>query len=267
MSANAQFDFFRGKALIVESHGKMSREKVRFFPGRLDEIPDPGTTGIKRWLGNARRGETGYNELNDIHRTNNGVDPSRGDMDSILGDYQERPEEHPQFLHLAFYPGWVPLRRRWRNNGLSAEFLADYLVMFYPDEAAGGSEDIRGTLSHIANELLENAMKYNDEALNYPINLYLLLDPGLIRLYVSNQLTAEHEASLRAFIADLDRKDPQDFYLELIERAAASPELRDSGMGLLGIQSDFQARLGWKFETSPPESSNRLVTTLARIPW
>ena len=62
-------------------------------------------------------------------------------------------------LNLSFWPGRVPLKQRWRNNGLSADFLGDYVTTFFPlDDAIPDTQlrqaEIRGAVSFIANELL-----------------------------------------------------------------------------------------------------------------
>ena len=37
-----------------------------------------------------------------------------------------------EYLQLGFQPSSVPLKQRWRNNGLSADFLGDYVTTFFP---------------------------------------------------------------------------------------------------------------------------------------
>ncbi len=69
-------------------------------------------------------------------------------------------------LLLRFSPSLLPPQQRWRNNGLSADFLADYVTTFFPkDEADPASAErqstVKGAVNYIANELLENAMKYS----------------------------------------------------------------------------------------------------------
>ena len=45
-------------------------------------------------------------------------------MREALINYGE-PASECEYLTLAFSPTSAPLRSRWRNNGLSADFLAD----------------------------------------------------------------------------------------------------------------------------------------------
>ena len=71
-----------------------------------------------------------------------------------------------KFLLISFFPSSIPPKQRSRNNGLSADFIADYLTTFFPkDEDITNTNkkqaEIKSAVSYIANELLENAMKFN----------------------------------------------------------------------------------------------------------
>src|ERR1700722_13814708 len=89
-----------------------------------------------------------------------------------FGNYEERSREC-EYLTLAFSPLSVPLRSRWRNNGLSADFFGDYVTTFLALEAArttaeNGQNEIKHAVTYIANELLENAMKYHERDIGTP---------------------------------------------------------------------------------------------------
>ena len=53
-------------------------------------------------------------------------------MTRIFGDFTERKDDHGEHLEIGFSPTSIPIQQRWRNNGLSADFLADYLSTFFP---------------------------------------------------------------------------------------------------------------------------------------
>ncbi len=87
-------------------------------------------------------------------------------MEQVFGNYVEpRDEEQEQeYLAIGFSPTSLSIQERWRNNGLSADFLGDYLSTFFPgddQQARHKRREVRAGVSYIANELLENAMKYN----------------------------------------------------------------------------------------------------------
>ena len=67
-------------------------------------------------------------------------------MSETLGNYGERAGEC-EYLTLAFSPTSAPLRSRWRNNGLSADFLGDYVTTFLP---ANGTLKLSGTAGPIS---------------------------------------------------------------------------------------------------------------------
>ncbi|WP_245912129.1 slr1658 superfamily regulator [Brunnivagina elsteri] len=87
-------------------------------------------------------------------------------MNQIFGYYVDKPLNQDQ-LTLSFSPSSIPIKDRWRNNGLSADFMADYLTSFIPTDenqpsTAQRQSEIKSATSYIANELLENSMKYCD---------------------------------------------------------------------------------------------------------
>ena len=84
-----------------------------------------------------------------------------------------------------------PLRSRWRNNGVSADFIGDYVMTFLPadgDMASAGRNqgEIRHAVTYIANELLENAMKYHKRDVDIPIGIRLELTSDRIIVSASN---------------------------------------------------------------------------------
>src|SRR6476646_1178990 len=111
-----------------------------------------------------------------------------------FGKYRERSSEC-EYLTLAFSPTNAPLRTRWRNNGLSADFLGDYVTTFLPTnggKAAVGSQqnEIKHAVTYIANELLENAMKYHERNVDIPIGIHLELAANHITVSVRNGVGA-----------------------------------------------------------------------------
>lgn len=192
-------------------------------------------------------------------------------MSQTFGHFIPPPTQQDEYLHIGFSPSSIPLKQRWRNNGLSADFLANYLSAFYAvDEhetaALQQHQELRATVSHVANELMENAMKYYDEASALPIHIQLHLQVDYVRIYVTNSLTLEQQAKFQVVIQQLLDSDPQELYLQLIEAASLDDTHATSGLGLLGLLDDYQAILGWQFcpvETAPERIV--LVTTMAQL--
>ncbi|HRP96372.1 MAG TPA: DUF6272 family protein [Rhodocyclaceae bacterium] len=169
-------------------------------------------------------------------------------------------------LVLSFWPGRVSLKQRWRNNGLSADFLGDYVTTFFPleDDAPSARDrqsEIRGAVSYVANELLENAMKFHDNSIAEPITIRLSLEDTHIVFHESNGIGTAAADAFRAFIVRLRAADPGELYLQQLEHNA----LTDSGAGLgfLTMINDYDADLAWRFE--PLADGGARVTTQVSI--
>src|SRR5438477_6913961 len=62
-----------------------------------------------------------------------------------MGHFGQQSDERAEFLSLSFSPLSAPLRSRWRNNGVSADFLGDYVITFLPADgcmACSGNKQI-----------------------------------------------------------------------------------------------------------------------------
>jgi len=91
-----------------------------------------------------------------------------------FGDFVKEFPPEQDCLELKFTPSSHPIRKRWRTQRLSAHFVADYFTNFLPvDEEDPTSEkrikESKGAVSYVANELLENAMKFNEESFYYQV--------------------------------------------------------------------------------------------------
>ena len=183
------------------------------------------------------------------------------------GDIREpRHDKDTESLNLAFWPSSVPLRQRWRNNGLSADFLGDYVTTFFPlDENTPATQnrraEIQGAVEFIANELLENAMKFHDQSLPEPITLHLNLDKERITLQETNGTDNATAERFQVFIQRVTESDPDTLYMETLEKSATSENT--SGLGYLTMINDYGAELAWRFETLP--SGGCRVTTQVTI--
>ncbi|MGL5059232.1 MAG: DUF6272 family protein [Microcoleus sp.] len=190
-------------------------------------------------------------------------------MMQIFGDFIERSTGQ-EYLIIGFSPSSIPLKQRWRNNGLSADFLADYLTTFFPgneDEPAtiNRQAEIKSAVSYIANELLENAMKFNDETSQYPIDIKLLLESDRVIFSVANSISPLAVSKFQADIQELLSCDPSELYIQRLEKNAADESSTTSGLGLLTMLSDYNAKLGWKFETVGKDPEIIAVTTMVEL--
>ena len=178
-------------------------------------------------------------------------------MTQIFGEFiEEFPPEHDS-LELTFTPSSRPIKQRWRNNRLSAHFVADYLSSFLPvDEEDASSEkrikESKGAVSYVANELLENAIKFNKDDINYKVKfgIHFLGETEVTAvIFASNSVNPEGANKLKEFIDEILDSDPNELYLQQLEKNAES-ESDTSGLGLLTMINDYSAKIGWKFERS-----------------
>jgi diguanylate cyclase (GGDEF)-like protein len=175
-----------------------------------------------------------------------------------------------EYLTLAFSPVSAPLHARWRNNGLSADFIGDYVITFLPREGSLAAEswqsEIKHAVTYIANELLENAMKYHAPDVDIPIRLHLELTQDHITVAASNGAGEEQARHYQAFIENLEQGEPCDLLLEQQEENATCTDPGMSSLGLLTMMSDYRVRLGWRFDPHPLEPGMVTVTTSAVLP-
>jgi len=191
-------------------------------------------------------------------------------LPKIFGQY---PEELPPFheqLTLDFSPSSAPPRKRWSNNGRSADFLADFLVTCLPEVETDADRrrqsEIKDAVSYIANELLENAMKYSDQSQGTCTRIHLYFDGSCILFLTQNNIKAEAVQPFQANIQELLEEDPQELYISRLEKSVELDN-NDSGLGLLTMMNDYDARLSWKFEqvTEECEFIEIAVSTMVQL--
>lgn len=189
-------------------------------------------------------------------------------MSEIFGNFIERSHD-VEFLIINFSPSSIPLQERWRSNGLSADFLGDYWAVFFPtDETTTPNkrDEVKGAVSYIANELLENAMKFSYPPAQFPISIALHLYDEKMRFYVSNSIDPQKLPGFQGFIRKLLASDPNELYMEQVEKSAEADSAH-SQLGLLTMMNDYGASLAWKFETIPQENNQyfNVVTTMVQL--
>ncbi|MBN2004964.1 MAG: ATP-binding protein [Anaerolineae bacterium] len=191
-------------------------------------------------------------------------------MTQIFGDYVE-PADDIEHLVIHFSPTAIPLQQRWRNNGLSADFLAEYWATFFPASDAlseSRQKALKGAIAYIANELLENVMKFNYNPAQCSVNLGLYLHERELRFYTSNAVAPENLEPFLNRVRKLMTEDTAELYIHQIEQNALSENAGGSCLGLLTMIHDYDAQLAWKFEEvicGTASSELILVYTLVRL--
>jgi hypothetical protein len=195
---------------------------------------------------------------------------TKTDMTQIFGDFSDNLPDGQEGLTMVFSPTSVPLKHRWRNNGLSADFMADYFATFFTGNEEANpeiatQEQVKSAVSYIANELLENAMKFNDESLPQPISIRLQMDSHRLVFLATNSVHPQKVKKFQQFIQELITSDPSELYLRHLEKDTEDINDNPSGLGLLTMINDYQANLGWKFEMVDQNPDALTVTTMVQL--
>ena len=195
-------------------------------------------------------------------------------MSQIFGEFIERFPAPEDALELSLSSSSKPIKTRWLNNRLSAYFLADYFLNILgidaeDSEAEERSTEIKTSISYISNELLENAIKFNEDNINYPVRFGIHFvekaNETLAVIFVKNTINPQKAQQFQTFIKELLSADLNELYVQQIEKTAEDEDSEASGLGLLTAINDYSAKLGWKFEPDPSNSQIITVTTMAQI--
>jgi len=190
-------------------------------------------------------------------------------MIQIFGNYIEEFQDDNEYLKLGFSPRSISLKQRWRTNGLSADFIADYLQAFFTGQTNNANAPIpaqsKNAVKYIANELLENAMKFGDDSSEFASKIAFHLYDNKLVFHVTNSLKPEYIDKFQSFIHKVLQKDPMDLYFRRMEENANDENNRHSGLGILSMICDYSAQVAWKFETTSNSPPITLVTTMVSL--
>jgi hypothetical protein len=181
----------------------------------------------------------------------------------IFGTFRQEVPTGEEYLMLNFSPSSAPRNRRWGNYGLSADFLGDYFSAFFPGDEISDSkinrrETVKAAVSYIANELIENAVKYTSEEASLPISIALHLYEKEIIFRATNYAYQKSVEKYQHFIQEFLNSDPDDFYAHQLEKTALGTG--ESSMGILTMINDYGAKFGWIFQ--PHESKPGIVQVI-----
>ncbi len=195
-------------------------------------------------------------------------------MAQIFGDFIESFPPAQDSLELTFTPNSLPIKNRWRSNRLSANFMADYFSNFLPVDEDDPAQkrrikESKGAVSYVANELLENAIKFNNQKTNFKIKfgIYFIEEADLTAvLFATNSVSAEGLDKFQKFIQELLCSDREKLYVQQIEKSAEEENSGASGLGFLTMINDYSAKIGWKFEIVQKDPKMIAVTTMVLVP-
>lgn len=165
-----------------------------------------------------------------MRETFGAIDPSSG-----------RP---PATASLEFHHDDLELR--WAHCSAAADFLAE-LFGGLVQRAGLDAHDARHSIAYMANELLENAVKFRAPG---DVLLEATLNGSTFALWLSNLVTEETSSGFQTLLAELVAGDPGDLLIAQIEANAADESGAGSGLGILTLMNDYGVSMSWSFETA-----------------
>jgi hypothetical protein len=139
-----------------------------------------------------------------------------------------------------------PLDLGWVHCGITAEFLGN-LVAGLAAKSGVDANEARHSVSYLANELLENAVKFRAEGAG-DVTIEMRFADTTFELLLANFAPAKNAVAFQAFLAEVETRDAGELLIERIEANAADDSSNGSGLGILTLMNDYGARLGWRFE-------------------
>lgn len=168
-----------------------------------------------------------------------------------------------EHLSLTLYPDSSPVR--WNLCNLTANFMAEYFAELFPETDVEGKllsrAEISGAIGFVLNELVENAVKFNETG---DITVTVGIDREDLVCLISNSVPSSKVAAVKRTLLALTESDPNELLFQRAEANAEDSGDGASGLGYLIIMTDYGVSLGWKLDPVTPTSFS--VKTMARIP-
>ncbi|MFB2967938.1 DUF6272 family protein [Aerosakkonema sp. BLCC-F183] len=190
-------------------------------------------------------------------------------MSQIIGNFIEEVLDDSKIFMMEFFMHAIPMTKRKQTRYLSMAFMAEYLANFFTfkeeNEFLFKQEiQIKSAANYIANELLENSLKYNYELGKYPLRFAIYLLERNLVFVTKNCVNKKTLDKLNNFINELIDSDVSELYFRQLEKGAEENS-EESQLGFLSILNDYEAKLGWKFETVSKEPEITSVTTMVQL--
>jgi hypothetical protein len=173
-----------------------------------------------------------------------------------------------EYVMISFLSTHSSIRERWRNNSLLADFLATHWGNCYPELKCPSQRsypEIKDLIRYVANELLENAVKFDYALAQTPLRISMYSFVESLRYYVTNSLQPQAARQFQQYLEILLTEDPATLYIHQLERNARDEGGMKSHIGYLTMLHDYQVQLAWKFDVLQLEPEIITVTTMAQL--
>lgn len=169
--------------------------------------------------------------------------------DMIVGSYRKDFDHSDSMISITLFP--KDLVSYWSRCGLTADFAATFFAFRFQDSKRAGN-----SLSVILNEIVENAVKFSfDEKSNISINLFNLVDQLVFEV---ENFTDNSQFNLFVKIATELMDPSEDIETKYFRALQAKAESEGSGLGLITILHDYNAKLGVRFLSDKSRDSYKV---------
>ncbi|MGK9171231.1 hypothetical protein KXR53_33380 [Inquilinus limosus] len=176
----------------------------------------------------------------------------------LFGSADITVEEGDVFCCLELFDG--PLQLSWHHCATTSDFISE-LCALRVRLPAPRIRDTRHSVSYLANELIENAVKFRTSG---TVGIQAAMAGDNFSLKVKNTIEVESARRLQLLISEITEGEPSDLLIRRIEANAARPDSAESGLGLLTLMSDYGVRFAWAFE--PADRGGQVgLETYARL--
>jgi hypothetical protein len=140
---------------------------------------------------------------------------------------------------------------------VTSDFIADMMALPYAASKSSHTQ-VHHDIGYLSNELIENAIKFRQ-----PGEIVVEAGTSHERFFmrVRNAIDRETSSRFRDLLHRIASRDPKELLLEQIETNAMS-DTSGSGLGLLTLLSDYNAKMAWEFEDYHDEY---MLTTTAAV--
>lgn len=190
-------------------------------------------------------------------------------MTQIIGTFKEEIRDDNKIFMVEFFIHAIPAEKRKQTRFFSLAFMDDYLTSFLlvKNEDTNSFKEqshLKSAVKYIANELLENSIKFNCESGRYPLRFAVYLLETKLIFVSSNYANKKNLESLKEFVSELVDSDIDELYFRHLEKGAEENST-ESRLGFLSILYDYSAKMGWKLEPVSQEPEITTVTTMVQL--
>lgn len=169
------------------------------------------------------------------------------------------PLQHVTKIHFCT----EQLALKWSHCTICADFLSQwYSNVLSAHGFTGQLNDAAHSISYLANELIENAIKFRTGG---DVEIDAGLAGDCFVLEIGNWIAAGTSRKFQELLEEITNGDPGDLLIQRIEANAAG-ESNGSGLGLLTLMNDYGANISWRFEKKDmTEEAPVHLTTIAQL--